>query len=370
MNRLRTLLLAGVSASLLAAGTESSLADSTRYEQKNLVSDGTIPAAHVDTHLVNAWGIAFNPTGFVWVNAADGGVSVLFDGAGNPAPVGNPLVVQIPSANNVYDPLGNPTGIVFSGSNNEFLVAPGAPARFIFASEQGIISAWAPAVDATHAIFKLQTPGAVYKGLALTGNGSGNFLYAADFLGGKIDVFDNAFNPVDATGRFVDPHLPRNFSPFNIQAIQGDLYVTYAFHEPGDDEETPGPGLGVVNVFDANGQLIRRVASRGKLNAPWGVALAPASFGRFANDLLVGNFGDGAINAYDAHNGTFKGQLRDPSGKPLKIDGLWGLAFGNGIAGQLTSTLYFTAGPDEESHGLYGSITAVAGPKGGKDDDD
>jgi len=123
-------------------------------------------------------------------------------------------------------------------------------------------------------------------------------------------------------------------------------------------------------VFDANGQLIRRVASRGKLNAPWGVALAPASFGRFANDLLVGNFGDGAINAYDANNGTFKGQLRDPSGKPLKIDGLWGLAFGNGIAGQLTSTLYFTAGPDEESHGLYGSITAVAGPKGGKDDDD
>ena len=370
MNRLRTLLLAGVSASLLAAGTQSSLADSTRYEQKNLVSDGTIPAAHVDTHLVNAWGIAFNPAGFVWVNAADGGVSVLFDGAGNPAPVGNPLVVQIPSANNVYDPLGNPTGIVFSGSNNEFLVAPGAPARFIFASEQGIISAWAPTVDATHAIFKRQTPGAVYKGLALTGNGSGNFLYAADFLGGKIDVFDNAFNPVDATGRFVDPQLPRNFSPFNIQAIQGDLYVTYAFHKPGDDEETPGPGLGVVNVFDANGQLIRRVASRGKLNAPWGVALAPASFGRFANDLLIGNFGDGAINAFDAQNGTFKGQLRDPSGKPLRIDGLWGLAFGNGILGQLTSTLYFTAGPDEEAHGLYGSITAVAGPKGGKDDDD
>ena len=241
MHRLRTLLLPVMAASLLAAGAAPALADSTRYAQTNLVSDGTIAAAHVDPHLVNAWGIVFNPTGFVWVNAADGGVSVLYDGAGNPAPVGNPLVVQIPSANNVYDPLGNPTGIVFSGSNNEFLVAPGGPARFIFASEQGIISAWAPAVDPTHAIFMRQTAGAVYKGLALAGNGSGNFLYAADFLGGKIDIFDNAFNPVDATGRFVDPHLPRNFSPFNIQAIQGDLYVTYASHEPGAMRKRPGP---------------------------------------------------------------------------------------------------------------------------------
>ena len=369
MNRLRTLLLPVVAATLLAAGTASSFAASTRYTQTNLVSDGTIPAAHVDSLLVNAWGIVFNPTGFVWVNAADGGVSVLYDGAGNPAPPGNRLVVQIPSANNVYDPLGNPTGIVYSGSNSEFLVAPGAPARFIFASEQGIISAWAPAVDPTHAIFMRQTPGAVYKGLALAGNGSGNFLYAADFLGGKIDMFDNTFKPVDTTGRFVDPHLPANFSPFNIQAIQGDLYVMYAFHEPGDDEETPGPGLGIVNVFDANGQLIRRVATRGKLNAPWGVALAPASFGGFADRLLIGNFGDGAINAYDAHNGNFKGQLRDPSGKPLRIDGLWGLAFGNGVSGQLTSTLYFTAGPEEESHGLYGSITAVPGPKDKEDEE-
>ncbi len=369
MIRLRTLLLAAVAAALLTVGAAPAFAASTRYQQTNLVSDGTIAAAHTDPNLVNAWGIAFNPTGFVWVNAADAGVSVLYDGAGNP----QPLVVKIPSGKNVYDPLGHPTGIVFSGSNTEFVVTVGAlkgPARFMFATEEGIIAAWAPAVDGTHAIFIRHTPGAVYKGLALTGNGNGNFLYAADFFGGKIDMFDNAFNPVDTTGRFVDPQLPPNFAPFNITAIQGDLYVTYAFRKPGDDEETPGPGLGIVNVFDADGHLIRRVASRGKLNAPWGVALAPASFGRFADRLLVGNFGDGTINAYDAHNGSFKGQLRGVDGKPLKIDGLWGLAFGNGVAGQRTSTLYFTAGPEEESHGLYGAITAVPGPHGGGDDDD
>jgi uncharacterized protein (TIGR03118 family) len=371
MNRFRNLLLPLVATALFAAGATPGLAENTRYQQTNLVSnDSTIPAAHHDPILVNAWGIVFNPTAFVWVNAADSGVSVLYDGAGNPAPPGNRLIVQIPSANNVYDPLGNPTGIVFSGSNTDFLVAPNAPARFIFASEQGIISAWAPAVDLTHAIFMRQTPGASYKGLALTGNGNGNFLYAADLLGGKIDMFDSAFNPVDTTGRFVDPNLPKNFAPFNIQAIQGDLYVTYALREPGSDEETRGPGLGIVNVFDADGNLIRRVATRGKLNAPWGVALAPANFGKHSNRLLVGNFGDGAINVYDAHNGSFKGQLRDASGKPLKIDGLWGLAFGNGVLAQKTSTLFFTAGPEEESKGLYGSITPIPGPPGKHDDDD
>ena len=365
MDRFRTLLLPTATAAFLALNSASALAASNRYQQTNLVSDGTIPAAHADPNLINAWGIVFNPTAFVWVNAADAGLSLLFDGGG----ASHPPIVQIPSGNNVYDPLGHPTGIVFSGSNTEFLVAAGAPARFMFATEEGIIAAWAPTVDATHAIFERQTPGAVYKGLALAGNGSGNFLYAADFFGGKIDMFDNSFAPVDTTGRFVDPHLPANFSPFNIQAIQGDLYVTYAFRKPGDDEETPGPGLGIVNVFDANGQLLRRVATRGKLNAPWGVTLAPASFGRFADRLLIGNFGDGAINAYDAANGSFKGQLRDASGKPMKIDGLWGLAFGNGVASQPPSTLFFTAGPDEESHGLFGSITPAAGPSGGGDDD-
>jgi uncharacterized protein (TIGR03118 family) len=373
MNRFRNLLLPIAAVALLGAGITLAEAAATRYQQTNLVSDGTIAAAHVDSNLVNPWGIVFNPTAFVWVADNVTGRSTLYDGAGNPAPpppAPQPLVVQIPSGNNVYDPPGTPTGIVFNASN-DFQVTNGASSgasRFIFATQDGIIAGWAPTVDGTHALFATQTPGAVYTGLAIAGNGSGNFLYAADFLGGKIDVFDKTFTPVGTSGGFKDPALPAGFAPFNIQAIQGDLYVMYAFHEPGDDEETAGPGLGIVNVFDANGNLIRRVATRGKLNAPWGVALAPASFGTFAGRLLVGNFGDGTINAYDAHNGTFKGQLRDVSGKPLKIDGLWGLAFGNGVAGQPTSTLFFAAGPDEETHGLYGSITAVPGAHGDAED--
>ena len=355
MNRLRTLLLAGVSASLLAAGTQSSLADSTRYEQKNLVSDGTIPAAHVDTHLVNAWGIAFNPAGFVWVNAADGGVSVLYDGAGNPAPVGNPLVVQIPSANNVYDPLGNPTGIVFSGSNNEFLVAPGAPARFIFASEQGIISAWAPTVDATHAIFKRQTPGAVYKGLAL----ADDHLFAANFSQRRIDVFDNTFAPVKLPRwAFRDERVPHGYGPFNVQAIGDRLFVSYALVNRKTNDEIDGPGLGFVDEFSVHGRLIARVAAHGALNAPWGLALAPAAWGQPAGTLLVGNFGNGRINLFrPRHDGgyAFAGQVRDTHGKTLVIDGLWALLQGTATTGG-TNVLWFSAGPDDEAHGLLGQL--------------
>lgn len=368
MNRLRTFVLPAVAAAVLAA---PAFAASTRYQQTNLTSDDQtppIPANFHDPNLVNPWGIVFNPTGPVWISDNGTGRSTLYNGAGKP----QALVVQIPSGNNVYDPPGTPTGIVFNGSNTEFVISAGGlsgPARFIYATEDGIIAAWAPAVDGTHALFVLQTPGAVYKGVALAGNGNGSFLYAADLFGGKIDMFDDKFNAVDTTGRFVDPSLPKDFAPFNITAIQGDLYVTFAFHKPGDHDETAGPGLGVVDVFDANGNLLRRVATRGKLNAPWGVAMAPATFGTFANRLLVGNFGDGTINAFDAHNGTFKGQLRDLSGKALKIDGLWGLAFGNGVLGQLTSNLYFTAGPVDESRGLYGAITAVPGP-GGDDGED
>lgn len=369
MNRLRTFLLPAATAAAIAINAASAVAaPPNRYQQTNLVSDGTIAAAFTDPNLVNAWGVAFNPFGFVWVADNGTGRSTLYDGSGKP----QSLVVRIPSGDNVYDPPGTPTGIVYNGSNTDFTITVGAakgPARFIFVTEDGIVAGWAPAVNGTDALFRLQTPGAVYKGVAIAGNGSGNFLYAADFFNGRIDVFDSSFNPIDTTGRFVDPALPPNFAPFNITSIQGDLYVTYAFRKPGDDDETAGPGLGIVDVFNADGQLIRRVATRGKLNAPWGVALAPASFGRFADRLLVGNFGDGTINAYDAHDGSFKGQLRDPSAKPIRIDGLWGLAFGNGVLGQLTSNLYFTAGPVDESRGLYGAITAVPGP-GGDDGED
>ena len=356
----------------MAAGAAPSLAQSTRYKQTNLVSDGTIPAAHVDTHLVNAWGIVFNPTGFVSVNAADGGVAVLYDGAGNPAPVRTPWWLS-PSANSVYDPLGNPTGIVFSGSTSNSWSLPARPRGSVFATEQGIIAAWAPTVDATHAIFMRQTPGAVYKGLALAGNGNGNFLYAADFLGGKIDMFDNAFNPVDATGRFVDPHLPRNFSPFNIQAIQGDLYVTYAFHEPGDDEETPGPGLGFVNVFDANGQLIRRVATRGANSTRRGAsALAPAVVRPLRQPPARRQFRRrrGSTPTTRITERSRASSATRPASRS-RSTGSGALRLATASRGSFASTLSTSRPDPTRSHtGLYGSITAVAGSKDDEDDDD
>ena len=273
MNSGRNYLLPVAAFALLGAGIAPAEAAATRYQQTNLVSDVAMPGVHTDSNLVNAWGIVFNPTAFVCIADNGTGLSTLYDGAGNPAPpppAPQPLVVQIPSGNNVYDPRGAPTGIVFNASN-DFMVTNGTskgPSRFIFATEEGIIAGWAPTVDGTHALFALQTPGAVYKGLALTGNGSGNFLYAADLFGGKIDVFDASFNPVNTSGGFIDPALPAGFAPFNITAIQGDLYVTFAFHKAGDTDETAGPGLGIVDVFDADGHLIRRVATRGKLNAP------------------------------------------------------------------------------------------------------
>ncbi|HEX6793272.1 MAG TPA: TIGR03118 family protein, partial [Casimicrobiaceae bacterium] len=198
--------------------------------------------------------------------------------------------------------------------------------------------------------------GASYKGIALAGDGAHFRLYAADFHNGKIDVLDNAFVPTSVAGGFVDRNIPSGFAPFNIMNLQGNLYVSYAKQQPGSDDEAHGVGLGFVDVFDADGFLLARVATRGKLNAPWGMAIAPAGFGAFSNHLLVGNFGDGTINAYDLKNFTFAGQLRGSNGRALVIDGLWGIAFGNGFQQQPTDTLFFAAGPDDEGHGLYGRI--------------
>jgi uncharacterized protein (TIGR03118 family) len=332
-------------------------AASNSYEVHNLVSDGGVPADHTDTNLKNGWGIAFNPTAVVWVADNHTGKSTLYDGNG----VAQSLVVTIPAA--TAGEMGSPTGIVFNASN-DFQVPPGAgttgPSKFIFASEDGVISGWAPTVNPTSALIGHINPEASYKGLALTGNGSGHFfLYAADFKGRKIDVYDSMFQPVTMPGGFVDKHIPGNYAPFNVQSVLGNLYVTYAKMEEGGDEEETGPGLGFVNVFDADGNLLRRLAQHGKLNAPWGVALAPSGFGKFSNQVLVGNFGDGTINAYDPVNGGFKGQLRKANGEVLKIDGLWGIAFGNGILNQQTDTLFFAAGPNEEENGVYGRIEAV-----------
>jgi uncharacterized protein (TIGR03118 family) len=351
---------------LAVAASPAAHADGNFY-QLNYISDGVVlngfpPPDHTVPNLVNAWGVAFNPFGPVWVADNGTGVSTLYDGNG----IAQSLVVQIPSPGNDAGG-GNPTGIVFNGSPG-FVVSKGTasgPSRFIFATEDGLIAGWAPTVDATHAVRVIDnstSTGAVYKGLALSAGGNGSLLYAADFHNRKIDVFDSSFHPVALpVGAFTDPAVPSIGAPFGIQAINGNIYVSYAKPDAAQHDDEKGVGLGLINVFDPNGVLLRRIVavdspSRQQLNAPWGMALAPAGFGKFSNRLLVGNFGDGRINAFDLATGEFVGQLEAANGVPIQIDGLWGLAFGNGFLNQSVNTLFFAAGPDGEQHGLYGRL--------------
>jgi uncharacterized protein (TIGR03118 family) len=354
---MRTLILVVVA--LISSTAAQATGDAT-YRQRNLVSDGFVPAENNDPNLVNPWGVAFNPFGFVWVADNGTGVSTLYNGAGKP----QTLVVRIPPPANAS---GNakPTGIVFNGSNG-FTVSQGGvtgPSRFIFATEDGVIAGWAPNVDSANAIRVIDysvSTNAVYKGLTLSAGGSGSLLYAADFHNNKIDVFDSSFKPVSLpAGAFSDTGIPAGFAPFGLQAINGNIYVAYAKQNADRHDDVAGPGLGYVNVFSPDGNLIRRVVSQGALNAPWGMALAPAGFGKFSNRLLIGNFGDGTINAYDLATGNFVGALSGSDQQPLRIEGLWGLAFGNGLENQSVNTLFFAAGPEDEQHGLYGRIDAA-----------
>jgi uncharacterized protein (TIGR03118 family) len=330
------------------------------YRQRNLVSDSAaVRAEHRDPHLVNGWGLAFNPYGVAWVADNGTGFSTLYDGNGNP----QSLVVQIPGAGGAT---GNPTGTVFYGGNG-FVVSKGGlsgPSRFLFASEDGGIAGWAPNVDATHAIRVVDNSAshAIYKGVAISGNGRDQLLYATDFHNGKVDVYDSRFRPVSLPGKpFFDPALPSGYGPFGIQAINGDLYVSYAKQDADREDDVAGRGLGYVDVYDTDGRLIRRFASNGALNAPWGMTVAPASFGKFSNRLLVGNFGDGMINAYDIDSGRFVGRLKGMDHRPIRIPGLWGIAFGNGLNDQPVDTLFFAAGPNDEKNGLFGRLDVVPG---------
>jgi uncharacterized protein (TIGR03118 family) len=336
----------------LALSTAIIAASPNSYQVHNLVSDIPGLADNTDANLVNGWGVAMRATSPIWVSDNGSGKSAAYDGTG-----ALKITVTIPAASGTGQ--GAPTGITSNPSSADFLLVPntaGTAALFLWATEDGGIAAWNSASGTTATIKFSATDGAVYKGLALAGDGTSFRLYAADFHNGKIDVLSNTFKPTTVPGGFADPTIPAGFAPFNILNIQGDLYVAYALQDAARHDDVPGPGLGFIDVFDADGFLIRRVASRGQLNAPWGMALAPSGFGQFSNHLLVGNFGDGTINAYDLKNGTFAGQLRTSNGQVLKIDGLWGIAFGNGFQQQPTDTLFFAAGPDEESHGLYGKI--------------
>jgi len=349
--------LAWLAAALLPALVACSNGDdmNSGYRASALVSDGPVRAAQVDARLVNPWGIAFNPVGFVWVANNGSNTSTLYDGNGVP----QTLVVSIPAGSRGA---AAPTGIVFNGSS-DFVVSAGGlsgPAPFIFDGEGGTLSAWSPTVNRLNAItvYDDGAGGAVYKGLAIASNGGANTLYAADFHNNKIDVFNASFAKLTlATGSFVDPQLPTGYAPFGIQAIGSRIYVAYALKQTGSDDEVAGPGLGVLAAFNTDGSFVAQlVGPNGALNAPWGIAMAPPDYGAFSNALLVGNFGDGSIHAFNATTGEAIGALTAADGSRIVLRGLWGIAFGNGLNGQPTNTLFYAAGANDEANGVYGRI--------------
>jgi uncharacterized protein (TIGR03118 family) len=327
------------------------------YFQQNLVSDLPGVADRIDPNLVNPWGIAFGPTTPFWIADNHTGVSTVYDSNG----VQTRTAVAIPGPAGSTLP-GAPTGVVFNATT-DFAVTPGQPAKYIFATEDGTIAAWNSGAAAVLTA-DLSALGTVYKGLALGSNDGKNYLYATDFHAGRVDVFDANFTPAIVGGSFTDPNLPAGFSPFNIQNIGGKLYVTYALPDAAKHDDVSGPGNGYVDVFDTGGNLLKRFASKGPLNSPWGVVPAPAGFGGFGGALLVGNFGDGRINAFNPATGAWLGSLQDGSGTAISIEGLWSLTFGNGGQAGDIHTLYFTAGikggGNVEDHGLFGSITPIA----------
>jgi uncharacterized protein (TIGR03118 family) len=318
------------------------------FKLSSLVSDdATAGAAHADANLVNAWGIAFNPAGFVWVTDNGTAKSTLYDGNGVP----QSLVVATPPG---------PTGIIFNATQ-DFKISQGgvtAASPFVFAGESGVISAWSPSVNrtATITVFDGSSLNKVYKGLANASYLGLNYLYAADFHNNTIDVFDSTFAPAVLPGSFTAPGLPAGYAPFGIQAIGDRIYIAYAKRQAGGDDEVAGVGLGIVSVFDTGGHLIKQLVNGGVLNAPWGMAMAPANFGAASNMLLVANFGDGKINVFNPATGALTGTLSKSDNTPIVIDGLWGIAFGPGVNSQPTNTLFFTAGPSDEKHGQYGRI--------------
>jgi uncharacterized protein (TIGR03118 family) len=325
---------------LLLAASNSLLAGS--FTQTNLVSNIPGLANVTDPNLVDPWGMSFSAGSPIWVSDRGTGVSTLYSGTGSIVP----LVVTVPPG----APLG-PTGQVFAGGTS-FMVN-GSAANFIFATLGGTIDAWNTGTTAT---VENTTAGATFEGLAL----ANNTLYAANFQsGGGIDAFNSSYAPIGTSGGFTDPNLPAGYAPFNIQNIGGKLYVEYAKVTPGVPVPLPGGG-GFVDVYDTNGNLQQRLVSNGQLDAPWGIALAPAGFGSFGGDLLIGNFGNGQINAFNPTTGAFIGTLDNASGNPIVNNGLWAIEFGNSAANP--NALYFNAGINQGTNGLFGDIQATPEP--------
>lgn len=341
-----------------STSTVLAVTPASAFAKSDLVStDGSVPDTRQDPKLVDPWGIAISPASAVWAANSGSNTGTLYDGTG----VIQPLIVDVPAgiAGNA-----NPTGIVFNNAGTDFDVSDqgrSAGALFIFAGAKGSVSGWNPSVIGTQAIAAHDSPTAVFKGVALANNGSANFIYATDFRNNKVVVFDQAFTPATVSGGFVDDSVPADYAPFGIQAlqVQGEtrLVVTYAKQDPAGSAAVVGGGLGMVNVFDVNGVLVKHLVATGNgLNAPWGIALAPANWGTLSGKLLVGNVGSGVINAYDPITGDVAGTVNDSTGAAIVTPNLRGIAFGNGLHNQGNATLYFLAGLEEGAGGLFGRI--------------
>jgi uncharacterized protein (TIGR03118 family) len=390
--------LPGLAAAALLTLSAGSFADAQNYTQVNLVANTSGVAPVTDPHLVNPWGMSRSSGSPWWISDNGTGLSTLYNGAG----VINSLVVTIPKANPASKtfPTGTPTGTVANGSPTDFVLAPGAAADFLFSTIDGTISGWNPTVGvasgstppSTNAVVVVKTTdGSSYTGLTSATINGNRYLYAANFNKGTVDIYDNAFHKVNLRANnedgnqdwdpdqgnnrpFIDERLPRDFVPFNVQAIGNDIVVTFVLHQEGNPLETDGPGLGYVDIFSSDGRLLRRLEHGDWLNSPWGVALAPLDFGTFSHALLIGQFagggtteGSGTIAAYDFATGKFIGLVEDATGKPLAINGLWAISPGNSAvagsydpAGSPASELYFTAGPDRGTGGLLGYLKPVS----------
>jgi uncharacterized protein (TIGR03118 family) len=375
---MRKLRLSPLLATLAVVTVWPALASAQHYIQTDLVSNtGGTPA---DPNLRNAWGLVHSPTSPWWVSNNATGTSTLINASTTPVTIPS-LIVTIPAPPG-QSGNGTPTGIVFNGSSTDFLLAPTKPALFIWVTEDGTVAGWNPGVNATQAIIKADnskkpTPaaGAVYKGVTIAVIDGQRYLLAANFRSGHIDVFDSSFTQVsldkhagddddhgsqDDQHPFEDERIPRGFAPFNIVSLGANVVVTYAKQDDASHDDVPGAGLGRVVVYSLSGKVVSRTENGPWLNSPWGVTLAPADFGVFSHALLVGNFGDGTIAAFNAVTGRFLGNVLKADGSKLSISGLWGLSFGNGGSSGPGNTLFFTAGPNGESDGLFGSLTPIA----------
>jgi len=336
------------------------------FMQTDLVSNLAGQAPVTDAHLVNAWGLAHTAAGPWWVADNHSGVSTVYDGNGTPFPVGSPLIVTIPPPNgSAPGAQAAPTGMVVN-TTSDFVVSQGgasAPALFIFATEDGTISGWSQSVNVSEAVLVVDDSDqeAIYKGLAIGSDAGRSRLYTTDFHGGTVDVYDGSFEEIESSSAFTDSNIPAGFAPFGIQNVNGKIYVTYAKQDEDKEDDLPGLGNGYVDVFETDGTFVRRFASQGQLNSPWGIVQAPASFGQFGGAILIGNFGDGHINAFNATSAAFLGQLDQPGGGAIVIEGLWALVFGNGASAGSADALFFTAGPNDEEDGLFGMLTAMGG---------